>query len=147
EYIASEKLGAKTLFATHYHELTEMEGRIKGVNNYHIAVKKRGDDITFLRRICKGVAEGSYGIEVAALAGVPSGVVQRAKELLAQLTLNAPSEAKPQMAAPIENTNMGQMSLLNDSSPVIERLKKLDVNTLTPIEALMELSNLAKMVE
>ncbi len=147
EYIASEKLGAKTLFATHYHELTEMEGRIKGVNNYHIAVKKRGDDITFLRRICKGVAEGSYGIEVAALAGVPSVVVQRAKEILAQLTLDAPVQNTPKMVAPAHNTNMGQMSLLNDASPVIERLKKIDINTLTPIEALMELGELAKMVD
>lgn len=81
EYAADKKrIGAKTLFATHYHELTELEGQIDGVKNYNIAVKKRGDDITFLRRIVRGGADGSYGIEVAKLAGVPKPVVERAKK-------------------------------------------------------------------
>ena len=75
-----KRIGAKTLFATHYHELTELEGQIYGVKNYNIAVKKRGDDITFLRRIVRGGADGSYGIEVAKLAGVPKPVVERAKK-------------------------------------------------------------------
>ena len=86
EYIADKrKIGAKTLFSTHYHELTELEGKLDGVKNYNISVKKRGSTITFLRRIVRGPADGSYGIEVAKLAGVPSGVVNRAREILLEL--------------------------------------------------------------
>ena len=86
EYILDQKkLGCKTLFATHYHELTVMEEQKKGVKNYNVAVKKRGDDITFLRKIIRGGADESYGIEVAKLAGVPNAVVKRAKEILSEL--------------------------------------------------------------
>lgn len=87
EHISNTKLcGAKTLFATHYHELTELEGKLSGVNNYCIAVKEKGDDIVFLRKIVKGGADKSYGIQVAKLAGVPDSVIQRAKELVEELS-------------------------------------------------------------
>ena len=141
EYAADKKkLGAKTLFATHYHELTELEDEIEGAKNYNIAVKKRGDDITFLRRIVRGGADGSYGIEVAKLAGVPNTVVNRAKSILKELeekgvvTVVRTVEAQPEDM---------QMSFgANAGSEIAEKLKALDVNTLTPIEALQKLYEL-----
>ena len=141
EYAADKKkLGAKTLFATHYHELTELEDEIEGAKNYNIAVKKRGDDITFLRRIVRGGADGSYGIEVAKLAGVPNMVVNRAKAILKELeekgvvTVVRTVEAQPDDM---------QMSFgANAGSEIAEKLKALDVNTLTPIEALQKLYEL-----
>ena len=143
EYSADKrKLGAKTLFATHYHELTELEQSVAGVKNYNIAVKKRGDDITFLRRIIAGCADGSYGIEVAKLAGVPSSVVERAKVVLKELEgegLKAPERKieadEPEMQISFGNSN---------ANDIVEKLKKLDVNTLTPIEAMTVLYDLAK---
>jgi len=135
-----KKLGAKTLFATHYHELTELENEIDGAKNYNIAVKKRGDDITFLRRIVRGGADGSYGIEVAKLAGVPNTVVNRAKAILKELeekgvvTVIRTVEAQPEDM---------QMSFgANAGNEIAEKLKALDVNTLTPIEALQKLYEL-----
>ena len=142
EYVVdTKKIGAKTLFATHYHELTAMEDECEGVKNYNIAAKKRGDDITFLRRIVRGPADESYGIEVAKLAGVPAGVVSRAKEILASIESDDEPLRKPARRAEMDD---GQMSLLVDNNPVIEKLKALDVNTLTPIEALQELYALTK---
>ena len=143
EYSADKrKLGAKTLFATHYHELTELENSVAGVKNYNIAVKKRGDDITFLRRIIAGCADGSYGIEVAKLAGVPTSVVERAKVVLKELEgegLKAPVRKieadEPEMQISFGNSN---------ANDIVEKLKKLDVNTLTPIEAMTVLYELAK---
>lgn len=141
-----KKLGAKTLFATHYHELTELENKTDGIVNYNIAVKKRGDDITFLRRIVRGRADGSYGIEVAKLAGVPSSVVKRAREILEELELldgkgfrlSGEKELSPE---PVEY--MPQVSFAsNSSNEIIEELKTIDVNTLTPIEALSKLYEL-----
>ena len=89
EHISNPKLlGAKTLFATHYHELTELEGKLNNVNNYCIAVKEKGDDIVFLRKIVKGGADKSYGIQVAKLAGVPDSVIARAKEIVEELSAN-----------------------------------------------------------
>ena len=143
EYSADKrKLGAKTLFATHYHELTELENSVSGVKNYSIAVKKRGDDITFLRRIVSGCADGSYGIEVAKLAGVPSSVVERAKVVLKELEgegLKVPVrvDSEPQYDM--------QMSFgSSNANDIVEKLKKIDVNTLTPIEAMSVLYELAK---
>ena len=143
EYSADKrKLGAKTLFATHYHELTELENSVSGVKNYNIAVKKRGDDITFLRRIVAGCADGSYGIEVAKLAGVPNSVVERAKVVLKELEgegLKTPvrveSEPEYQMQMSFGSTN---------ADDIIEKLRNIDVNTLTPIEAMGVLYELAK---
>lgn len=144
EYAADKKkLGAKTLFATHYHELTELESSVSGVKNYNIAVKKRGDDITFLRRIVSGCADGSYGIEVAKLAGVPAAVVERAKVVLAELESE---NGRPVMPAVINNDEP-QMQLSFGSSnaeSIVEKLKNIDVNTLTPIEAMGILYDLSK---
>lgn len=148
EYAADKKkIGAKTLFATHYHELTELEGQIEGVKNYNIAVKKRGDDITFLRRIVRGGADGSYGIEVAKLAGVPKAVVDRAKKVLREIEESGIAMVKPRDNAVdnfTENSDM-QVSFEDGSSnEIIDKLKKIDVNTLTPIEAMSVLYELTK---
>lgn len=150
EFVADrKKLGAKTLFATHYHELTELETHIDGVKNYNIAVKKRGDDITFLRRIVRGGADGSYGIDVAKLAGVPETVVRRAKVILKALEASAATQPLPTIESPSEEPDE-KLQLSFESAKeqgIIERLQTLDVNTLTPIEAmslLYELVNEAK---
>ena len=148
EYVASpRKVGAKTLFATHYHELTVMEQENDCIKNYNIAVKKRGDDITFLRRIVRGPADDSYGIEVAKLAGIPDAVVSRAKEILHGLESEegGPPRRRPETDAGFESDD-GQLSLLPaEKNEVIQRLKEMDVNTLTPIEALQTLYELVKM--
>lgn len=150
EYISDKKkIGAKTLFSTHYHELTELEGKLDGVKNYNISVKKRGSTITFLRRIVRGPADGSYGIEVAKLAGVPSGVVSRAREILAELEkLNqktVPFE-RPEFASDEEHDSKPlQMSLESGiDDEIIDELKNIDADTLTPLEALTTLYRLAQ---
>ncbi|HHV50428.1 MAG TPA: DNA mismatch repair protein MutS [Clostridiales bacterium] len=146
EYVV-KKIGSKTMFATHYHELTEIENQIEGVKNYNIAVKKRGDDITFLRRIVRGPADDSYGIEVAKLAGIPDSVISRAKEILKSLVESAPAANHGGVAAEVQDfeDDSGQLSLLPISdNEIIRRLKELDVNTLTPIEAMQVLYELAK---
>lgn len=151
EYVCNKrKVGAKTLFATHYHELTDMEEEFHGIRNYNIACKKRGDDIVFLRRIVKGPADGSYGIEVAKLAGVPNPVVKRAREVLKEIVeeqertggvLRVP-ETKPAEPDPAEEL---QLSFMNAASnEILEELKTLDVNTFTPIEAMNYLYELSK---
>ncbi len=138
EYISDkEKIGAKTLFATHYHELIALE-EIEGVNNYSIAVKKHGDDITFLRKIVKGGTDDSFGIEVAYLAGVPNEVVQRAKQVLKSIEKGETKEIKTQNVlsfddAPVDNE-------------IISTLKNIDISTLTPIEAMNEIYKLQKKV-
>lgn len=147
EYVADTKtLGAKALFATHYHELTELEELLSGVKNYNIAVKKRGDDITFLRRIIRGGADDSFGIEVAKLAGVPNKVVQRAKQVLAELDAGAPVTVpvrKSRKQAPEEDM---QITLTpSNESEILQRLRTLDVNTLTPIECMNTLFELNKL--
>lgn len=144
EYCADKKkLGAKTLFATHYHELTVMEDLLDGVKNYNIAVKKRGDDITFLRRIIPGGADDSYGIEVAKLAGVPNSIINRAKEILADLESGKNEKPKTQVKVDDEP----QLTLLGTAnSPVIDKIKSVDLNTLTPIEAMNLLYELKKMI-
>ena len=146
EYVADKKkLGARALFATHYHELTVMEELLDGVKNYNIAVKKRGDEITFLRRIVPGGADESYGVEVAKLAGLPASIIERAKEILAELNANAPREDdKP---APVISESM-QLSLMPTSDGMIEKkLREVDINTLTPIEAMNILYELKGMVD
>ena len=150
EYISNTKiLGAKTLFATHYHELTELEGKLAGVNNYCIAVKERGDDIVFLRKIVKGGADKSYGIQVAKLAGVPDVVIERAKELVEELVSaditaavkdiaseNKKTKTKPQVH--LDELDLEQISLFDTvkDDDVLEELKNIDVSNLTPIDAL-----------
>ncbi len=145
EYVNDKKkLGAKTLFATHYHELTDIEQELQGVRNLNTSVKKRGDEITFLRRIVHGPADGSYGVDVAKLAGVPQSVVNRARVILkameAEGSVPAPRGAKP---AATDDAGPMQLGLFSDvNREVIEALKALDLNTLTPIEALQKLYEL-----
>ncbi len=145
EYIADKKkIGAKTLFSTHYHELTELEGHIDGVNNYNICVKKRGDTITFLRRIVRGKADGSYGIEVAKLAGIPSAVVSRARVILRELESDQPKRVIDNTDTEIiENEDNLQISISSTiDDEIIESLRNIDINTLTPLEALTTLHEL-----
>jgi DNA mismatch repair protein MutS len=137
-----KKIGAKTLFATHYHELTELENEIQGVVNYNIAAKKRGDDIIFLRKIVKGSADDSYGIEVAMLAGVPAAVVTRAKQILAFLEASGTTKT---VKAKKEDDNITFEDIAAES--IKEKLKSTDLNTLTPFEALALLFELKKMAE
>jgi len=147
EHIAdAKKLGAKTLFATHYHELTELEGRLPSVNNYCIAVKEQGEDIIFLRKIIKGGADKSYGIQVARLAGVPEEVLKRAREIADQLSdsdinVQAPVVAIKETKASKQKETVGQLSLFDtpDYSAVIEEIKTLDISKVTPIDALNKL--------
>lgn len=145
EYVADKKkLGAKTLFATHYHELTVMENLLDGVKNYNIAVKKRGDDITFLRRIVPGGADESYGIEVAKLAGIPDWITNRAKAILKELESGNknPVVIKKALKKPIEEPIM-QMNILDTANnDIINKLKSIDINTLTPIESMNTLFSL-----
>lgn len=151
EHISNTKLlGAKTLFATHYHELTELEGKIPGVNNYCIAVKERGDDIVFLRKIVKGGADKSYGIQVAKLAGVPDSVLDRAKELVhtditstfKDLAENS-RKTKPK-AVHYDEVDLEQISLFDtvQDQDIIEELKNLDITMLTPMDAMNTLYRL-----
>ncbi len=134
--------GCKTLFATHYHELTALEEELAGVKNYNIAVKKRGDDITFLRRIVAGAADDSYGIEVAKLAGVPQSIIDRAKKVLKALEAAAPDLTEANRQLDFENFERFQPAVADDDT--VRKLRELDVETLTPIEALNFLYALKK---
>lgn len=132
EYIC-ENIGCKTLFATHYHELTGMDKDVHGVKNYNIAVKKRGEDITFLRRIVPGPADDSYGIEVAKLAGLPAGVTRRAHAVLRQLEASAPGRRQT-LQLDFETVEAYNNPVV--PSEVMEKLHNVDIETLTPLEAL-----------
>ena len=135
EFIADKKkIGAKTLFATHYHELTSMENQLNSVKNYNISTKKRGDDLIFLRRIIRGGADDSYGIEVAKLAGIPNIVINRAKEILHQLESEKPYEVINNIDDDVDQTSFSFDSQAENEA--IEKLKKIDVTTLTPIESM-----------
>ena len=156
EHISNRKiLGAKTLFATHYHELTELEGKMDNVNNYCIAVKENGDDIVFLRKIIKGGADKSYGIQVAKLAGVPDMVIDRAKEIVTQLTDNDITDKVQSIAREnksdkkvkvthYDDVDIDQMSLFDTvtDEDVLKRLQEIDITTLTPMDALNTLYKL-----
>ena len=145
EYIVDKKkIGAKTLFSTHYHELTEIENQLEGVKNYNISVKKRGEDVIFLRRIVRGPADGSYGIEVAKLADLPQSVLSRARKILKYLEANRPDATQLMKSLPQkEEKEETQLSLSGKfNSELAEKLKEIDVNTLTPIEALTTLHEL-----
>lgn len=156
EYISNSKLlGAKTLFATHYHELTELEGKINNVNNYCIAVKEKGDDIVFLRKIVKGGADKSYGIQVAKLAGVPEPVINRAKEIVEELVTaditgkvkdiavqGNDTKKKPQKK--LDEVDLTQFSLFDTvkDDDVLNELKELDISHMTPMDAMNKLYQL-----
>ncbi len=143
EYCADKRrLGARTMFATHYHELSALEGTLDGVKNYNITAKKQGGSLIFLRKIVPGCADDSYGIEVAKLAGVPDQVIKKAKQYLAELETSGP--AAPVAAAPAQD----QVSLTDMAgSELTRRLRELDADTLTPLEALNLLYKLKKIAE
>ena len=156
EYISNSKLlGAKTLFATHYHELTELEGKISNVNNYCIAVKEKGDDIVFLRKIVKGGADKSYGIQVAKLAGVPDPVINRAKEIVEELVTAditgkvkdiavQGSETMKKTQKKLDEVDLTQFSLFDTvkDDDVLNELKELDISHMTPMDAMNKLYQL-----
>jgi len=133
--------GAKTVFATHYHELTRLAERLSGVVNFSVAVRESGDDIVFLRRLVEGGADRSYGVEVARLAGLPAGVVARARQILAELeSQHAPLPARIEPSG----TRL-QLALFEpDVHPALERLRRVDVNQVTPMQALALLAELAE---
>ena len=146
EYTNSKKIGAKTLFATHYHELTSMEEEFEGIVNYNIAAKKRGDSITFLRKIVRGSTDDSYGIEVAKLAGIPNEVIKRAREVLASIeqTSKAIGESKISQK-PVDDSLISIDDFVNEQ--VIEELRAVDINTLSPYEAMSFLFGLQKRLK
>ena len=144
EYAANPKrLGAKTLFATHYHELSTIELELPNVKNYNIAVKKRGDQMIFLRKIVPGATDDSYGVEVAKLAGLPSTVIARAREILSELESKDP-QPRNYVAAPSDD----QINMLDlRSQQVCAALEAITVETLTPIEAMNALYKLKRMLD
>ena len=145
EYIHDKKnLGAKTLFATHYHELTELEDILPGVKNYNIAVKKHGDDITFLRKIIPGGADDSFGIQVAKLAGVPDKVLNRAKQVLYSLESGEKEKSAPKKAKAEEPM---QLTMDTPDNAVIAKLKNIDVNSMTPMQCMNVLFEITSMLK
>ena len=149
EYVADKKkLGARTLFATHYHELCELEGLVDGVKNYNIVVKKRGDDIIFIKKIVRGGANDSYGIEVAKLAGLPEAVIHRAKAVLADIETRQPQVLPSLVTPPEEPEDDGQITLGGFAEKaIIDQLKTISPDTLSPIEALTLLYQLTKQAK
>lgn len=147
EYTLGKKIGAKTLFATHYHELTVLENEFEGVVNYNIAAKKRGDDITFLRKIVRGAADDSYGIEVAKLAGVPSEVIRRAKEILKAIESGETVTQKPSSKSEDDGFDMLSMLSAGEEKEVADKIRATDINTLTPIEAMNLIYELKKTLK
>lgn len=161
EHISNPKLlGAKTLFATHYHELTELEGKLNNVNNYCIAVKEKGDDIVFLRKIVPGGADRSYGIQVAKLAGVPESVIERARVIAEELSANDITEVASSIMADsavvqkkkstrLDEVDLTQMSLFDTvkDDDIIAELKEMDLGNLTPIDALNKLYQLQNKIK
>ena len=159
EHISNPKLlGAKTLFATHYHALTELEGKLDSVNNYCIAVKEKGDDIVFLRKIVKGGADRSYGIQVAKLAGLPDSVIERAKEIAEQLLANDITDTVKNISVDnghkhkkehLDEVDMTQISLFDTvkDDDIIDELRSIDIGNMTPLDALNKLYQLQNKVK
>ncbi len=146
EYTHSKKIGAKTLFATHYHELTTMEDEFEGIVNYNIAAKKRGDSVTFLRKIVRGGTDDSYGIEVAKLAGVPSEVIKRAREILSQIENGKVQYTVKSEKKQDEGFDLFSGIIASKESEAIEKIKSCDLNTMTPIEAMNLLFEVKKII-
>ena len=161
EYVSDKaKIGAKTLFATHYHELTSLEGKLPGVHNYCVAVKEEGKDVTFLRKIVPGEADRSYGIEVAKLAGVPSPVLRRARKISEKLEREE-FENKSRSGKKADDDIEGQISFsdifaepeetadeqADEKNAFISEIKDIDVNMMTPLEAMNTLSELRKKAD
>ncbi len=147
EYVSdTKKLGAKTLFSTHYHELTVLESELEGVRNYNIAAVKHGGEITFLRRILPGAADESYGVEVASLAGLPKSVITRAKKILRKLEEGKGEIHTPALRDQDEEEDI-QLSMIQEESLAEKRLREIDVNKLTPMEAMNLLFELTKLLD
>jgi len=148
EYISDlEKCGAKTLFATHYHELIDLEDKLEGVKNYSVAVKEKGEDIIFLRKIVAGGTDESYGVHVAKLAGVPQVVTKRANEILKSLERKSMLADKAQEKENKKQTS-GQLDLYNYKlAEIAHELDKIDINQLTPIDALNELMKIKEKMQ
>ena len=146
EYTYSKKIGAKTLFATHYHELTDMEEEFPGIVNYNIAAKKRGDGIIFLRKIVRGGTDDSYGIEVAKLAGVPNEVVKRAKEILSGIESGERASAPVRKEASSDGFDLFSQLSSSVDSEVADKIRAIDINTMTPIEAMNALFEFKKLL-
>ena len=149
EYTHSKQIGAKTLFATHYHELTVLEDKLEGVVNYHIAAKKRGDSVTFLRRIVRGATDDSFGIEVAKLAGVPDAVVRRAREILSEIEESGLKAPIPTVKHEEDGLFAGLADEVSSGieAEAADKIRAVDVNTLTPIEALNLVYSLKTMLD
>ncbi|HOQ14915.1 MAG TPA: DNA mismatch repair protein MutS, partial [Bacillota bacterium] len=152
EYTHSRKIGARTMFATHYHELTVLEDELEGAINYNIAAKKRGSDITFLRKIVRGGTDDSFGIEVAKLAGLPSEVIKRARAILDEIESHGTPERKTKAGEndvpALSGTMDMAMSLVTPTErEVTERIRAADPNTMTPIEAINFIYEIKKMLE
>lgn len=148
EYISNPKtLGAKTLFATHYHELTSMSGEFNNIKNYNIAVKKRGDDITFLRRIVPGGADDSYGIEVAKLAGLPQNIISRSKDILKMLESNKYPASNSKNEETKDVSQLTFKDSYTNANEILNKLKNIDVSVLTPVESMNILYGLVEMTK
>ncbi len=148
EYTAGKKLGAKTMFATHYHELCELEEKCEGVVNYNIAAKKRGDELIFLRKIIRGAADDSYGIEVAKLAGVPGEVTRRAQVILDSL-IDGKAVPESKLMKKAQTADTGSVAISFDDlakNEIADKLRAIDINTITPIEAMTKLYELKKLL-
>ena len=148
EYTQSRKVGAKTPFATHYHELTVLEDELEGVVNYNIAARKRGDGVIFLRKIVRGSTDDSYGIEVAKLAGLPNEVIKRAREVLASVEAKSRALSESECKKEEREADSDAISLedcINEQ--IIDDLRAVDVNTLSPLEAMNFLFGLQKKLK
>ena len=147
EHIASEKCGARTLFATHYHELSELEGRLPGVANYRVTAKEQGEDVIFLRKVVPGGEDRSYGVAVAKLAGLPNPVIARARQIMARLEVDDQSKGTIGQSILDKRKNAGNKQVsITELKPMelVEEISALDVVGMTPIEALNKLFELSE---
>jgi DNA mismatch repair protein MutS len=144
EYLADKNnVGARTLFATHYHQLTELEGKLEGIKNYCIAVKEKGDDIIFLRKVMRGGADQSYGIQVAGLAGLPKQIIKRAKDILLKLEETDITKNEQKVFRSKKETRLQQIDLLSYRYlKLLQEVSRIDVDTITPLQAINILSRL-----
>jgi DNA mismatch repair protein MutS len=151
EYLQSHNFKPKTLFATHYHELNELEGKLEGIKNFHIEIREQGNQIIFLRKLKRGGSEHSFGIHVAQLAGIPNPVLIRASEILTELEKSRTQQNQRQSFKQMESKPVYQMNMFQTEDPIFMELKKLlkqiDINAITPVEALLKLQNMKKVVE
>lgn len=150
EYLTQVKQKPKTLFATHYHELNELEGKFDGIKNFHVAVKESGNKVIFLRKLKEGGSEHSFGIHVARMAGIPKEVLRRSEEILHYLEENRSSLSGKEVVKKLTNPDF-QLNMFQIDDPLVQRVKeelhKVEVDAITPLEALMKLHYLKKIVE